>query len=326
MKLPNGYGSVYKLAGNRRKPWVARKTAAWNDKGQPVYIYVGYYRTRGEALQGLAEYNGYKLSVNPSEATLRLVYSSLQGLARHYKGAWKHFEPLYDIPIGDLTLPRIQAVFNHSGAPMTTQIYMKTLIHKCFTYAVRNEMIRPEKAAIVQWIEISAEKSRTLDRKVFTPEEIATLWAAEDPYERMPLLMIFSGMRIDELLSLRVEDVDTCFHVRHSKTPSGVRDIPIPEKLRPEVEYWKAKGTATLISTKRGVPMTYGSMRTNGYWKTAHLPHDCRHTCATLLAEANIDRRTVNAILGHKGTDLAEEVYTHISFEAMLAALEKICH
>ena len=24
-KLPNGYGSVYKLSGNRRKPWVAAK-------------------------------------------------------------------------------------------------------------------------------------------------------------------------------------------------------------------------------------------------------------------------------------------------------------
>ncbi len=28
-KLPNGYGSVYKLSGNRRKPWVAAKTFGW---------------------------------------------------------------------------------------------------------------------------------------------------------------------------------------------------------------------------------------------------------------------------------------------------------
>lgn len=326
MKLPNGYGSVYKLSGNRRKPWVARKTAAWNDKGQPVYIYVGYYRTRGEALQGLAEYNGYKLSSNPSETTLRLVYQALQGLTHHYTGAWKHLEPLYDIPLGSLNLQRIQAVFDRCEAPLTTQKYMKTLLTKCFTYAVRNEMIRPEKAAIVQWIEINAEKTRTVERRIFTKDEIAALWAAEDPYERLPLLMIFSGMRIDELLSLRSDDVDVSFHVRHSKTPSGIREIPIPEKLRPDVEYWKAKGTATLITTKRGLPMSYDSLRRYGYWKTAHLPHDCRHTCATLLAEANIDRRTVNAIMGHKGTDLAEEVYTHISFEAKLAALEKVCH
>lgn len=26
MKLPNGFGSVYKLPGKRRKPWAASKT------------------------------------------------------------------------------------------------------------------------------------------------------------------------------------------------------------------------------------------------------------------------------------------------------------
>ena len=30
MKLANGMGSVYKLSGRRRKPWVARKTKGWD--------------------------------------------------------------------------------------------------------------------------------------------------------------------------------------------------------------------------------------------------------------------------------------------------------
>ena len=29
MKLPNGFGSVYKLPGKRRKPWAASKTTGW---------------------------------------------------------------------------------------------------------------------------------------------------------------------------------------------------------------------------------------------------------------------------------------------------------
>lgn len=29
MKLPNGYGSVTKLSGNRRKPYLARVTLGW---------------------------------------------------------------------------------------------------------------------------------------------------------------------------------------------------------------------------------------------------------------------------------------------------------
>ena len=30
MKLPNGYGSVVKLSGKRRKPYQVRKTAGWH--------------------------------------------------------------------------------------------------------------------------------------------------------------------------------------------------------------------------------------------------------------------------------------------------------
>ena len=30
MKNANGMGSVYKLSGKRRKPWIARKTKEWH--------------------------------------------------------------------------------------------------------------------------------------------------------------------------------------------------------------------------------------------------------------------------------------------------------
>lgn len=30
MKLPNGYGSVVKLSGKRRKPWMVRKTTGYH--------------------------------------------------------------------------------------------------------------------------------------------------------------------------------------------------------------------------------------------------------------------------------------------------------
>lgn len=31
MRLPNGYGSVYKLSGNRRNPYAARITIDWEE-------------------------------------------------------------------------------------------------------------------------------------------------------------------------------------------------------------------------------------------------------------------------------------------------------
>ena len=74
MKLPNKYGSVYKLPGNRRKPWAVRKTKSWffdeNEKLKRTYEYIVYYETRPEALQALAEYNKNPFAIQ-SEITFK---------------------------------------------------------------------------------------------------------------------------------------------------------------------------------------------------------------------------------------------------------------
>ena len=57
MKNPNGYGSTYKLSGNRRKPWIARVTTGWDDEGKQLYYTVGYFESRSKAMAALAEYN-----------------------------------------------------------------------------------------------------------------------------------------------------------------------------------------------------------------------------------------------------------------------------
>ena len=56
MRQPNGFGSVYKLPGKRRKPWRVRKTKGWiidEETGQTrqEYINIGYYATRQDFSQ-----------------------------------------------------------------------------------------------------------------------------------------------------------------------------------------------------------------------------------------------------------------------------------
>lgn len=41
-----------------------------------------------------------------------------------------------------------------------------------------------------------------------------------------------------------------------------------------------------------------------------HLPHDERHTCATMLDNADISKVIIKKILGHAGKDVTEKVYT----------------
>ncbi|MDY4010309.1 MAG: hypothetical protein SOY60_01385, partial [Fusobacterium gastrosuis] len=61
LKNPNGTGSVYKLSGNRRKPWVAVKTVRWemteDDKVKQVKVTVGTYTTKNEAIAALGNFD-----------------------------------------------------------------------------------------------------------------------------------------------------------------------------------------------------------------------------------------------------------------------------
>lgn len=79
MKLPNSYGSVYKLSGKRRNPWAARKTVGWKQipekkKSYPIYQFVGYYSTRAEALQALAAFNEDPYDLHLDTITFAEVY------------------------------------------------------------------------------------------------------------------------------------------------------------------------------------------------------------------------------------------------------------
>ena len=55
-----------------------------------------------------------------------------------------------------------------------------------------------------------------------------------------------------------------------------------------------------------------------------HTPHDTRHTCISMLAEAHVDQTMIKKIVGHSGAmTLTERVYTHLDVNALLEAIKK---
>ena len=68
MKLPNGFGSVYKLPGNRRKPWAVRITISRKEGKDGLthwkYKYLGYYESQAAALTALTHYNENPYDMN----------------------------------------------------------------------------------------------------------------------------------------------------------------------------------------------------------------------------------------------------------------------
>ena len=103
MRLPNGYGTIYKLSGNRRRPWVVKKTIDGRQKP------LGYFPTREEAFAFLVSVN----RITPErEITFSSVYRSWS--LRHFESispssrsayeiSYRHLVPLHSVPFRRIT-------------------------------------------------------------------------------------------------------------------------------------------------------------------------------------------------------------------------------
>jgi hypothetical protein len=74
MRNPNGYGTVAKLSGKRRRPYIVKKTVGWNEKRQPIYDIIGYAETREAGNIMLAEYNRDPWDVDRAKITLQQLF------------------------------------------------------------------------------------------------------------------------------------------------------------------------------------------------------------------------------------------------------------
>ena len=115
-KRSNGSGSVYKLQGRRRKPWVAAITSYKNNIRKTIII--GYYATEKEASLVLAK-TDLKNIPTDFNSTLEEIYKawsrthfvdiskqSIEG----YEAAWKHLicchkKKIRDIKTDDFQYP-----------------------------------------------------------------------------------------------------------------------------------------------------------------------------------------------------------------------------
>lgn len=345
MRMPNGYGSIYKLSGNRRCPWAVRKTTGWKDNGQPIYEFIGFYPTRADALTALADYNKDPYDLQLSTITFADLYDKWsaehfqkisQSGVTSYTSVYGCCDRISRMRVVDIKLDHLQRTMDDSGKNSPTLKTMKNLFGLMWDYAVIHEILTPDKRDMIRYLDTSKPGNpNKMDRKPFTHEEIDRIWSMKDAndYITVLLIMIYSGVRIGELLELQKEDVhldDRWFYVKEAKTTAGIREVPIAEKIVPFMEKWISRSCTSLICSKKDAPLPYYTFRDN-YWKAImdildmdHRPHDTRHTTISLLTEAGVDERIIRKIVGHKGMGVTETVYTHLELPIKLEAINRI--
>ena len=171
-------------------------------------------------------------------------------------------------------------------------------------------------------------------------EQPAKLSTAEAKRDRAMLELLYaSGMRITELVSLNLGDVDTeggyvrCFGKGHKE-----RIIPIyeqaamaikkyTEETRPQLA--RNKTEQALFLNPRGERLTRQGFwqKIKEYAKSANLgaqvsPHTLRHSFATHMLSGGADLRAVQELLGHANISTTQ-VYTHLTTEHIRRTYEK---
>ena len=170
---------------------------------------------------------------------------------------------------------------------------------------------------------------RTLPDVLSPPEVVRLLDAAPPGRDRVLLQVIYAcGLRLGEVLHLRVTDIDSArmvVHVRHGKGGKD-RFVPLSVRLLAELRaYWQQHRPPTWLfpGATPGRPLNHSSVqrpfqhlvRTAGLSKRV-TPHTLRHSYATHLLEAGVDVVTVQRLLGHN--DLQTTVrYLHISTQRL---------
>jgi len=351
MKLPNGYGSVYKLSGKRRNPYIARKTTGWSidestGTAKQHYATIGYYPTRAAALQALADYNQHPYDIQTDTITFTGVYEKwseshfkeiVPSACRTWVSAYNHSAPLHNMRFKDIRANHLEQTIENANVGQSTKQRMKSLYNMLYKYALKYEICDKDYAALCDSVKRGKPE---IERIPFSDAEIALLWEnISFPFVDMVLIGIYSGFRPQELAILRVENIDLQQGtiIGGLKTDAGRnRVVPIHPAVYSLVESnynsAVAAGSPTLFNDEngqQGTQLTYDKYRGRfnkicKRFNLKHRPHDTRHTFITKAKTAGCNDYIIKLIVGHAIDDVTEKTYTHRTIEQLKQEMAKV--
>lgn len=339
LRLPNGFGSITKKSGRRRRPFEIRKFV---DGRQKV---IGYEATYESALAFLCEYNKNPLLFSPSEITFSELFTLVKAYLyprikphtqQSYTAAYNHLKRLYEKQFAKIRIGDLQSAIrdiHDNGVGYSTQKKARQVLHHMYSYAVKYEIIPPEKD-ISRYVDIDKDK-KIYKKTIFNTRQIYKLFRASDNrYAKMILMHMMLGTRPSEFLAIEKTDVklrQRYLIIRESKTEAGRnRIIPLHKQTLPFWIEFLAENNKFIACDEHGIHLNYSRFRTK-FDKTLielnikyHTPHECRHTLASLLNNVGANITASKRILGHASNDITEKHYTHKDLHQLKKAMDLI--
>ncbi len=228
----------------------------------------------------------------------------------------------------------------HKGIPLLNideeqiRIYLQGLVHQNRSSSYINQMINSIKF-YYEVVEQMPNRFYSIERpmkkeklpKVISAEEVQSIINNTNNIKHRCIvsLLYSAGLRRGELLSLKIEDIDSKRMVINVKDGKGRKDritLLSPSvliELRNYVLLWKPRPSNYLFESVSGEK--YSPTSINKVVREAAIkakirkkvtPHMLRHSFATHLLENGTDLRSIQVLLGHSSSNTTE-IYTQVA-------------
>ena len=331
MKNPNGYGSITKLTGNRRRPFMVRVSTGrefdFEKKiGRQKQAVLGYYASRSEAMIALAEYNKNPYKLDKAATTISDIWNLIKDTVDVSDNRKKVYKTCYDkyvsaignYKVKDVKANLLQDLINAIPHGYSTQSNVRAVLNHIFNHAIMSGIID---RSYMEYVKLDAQETQ-IERDLYTKEDIKSFWDHEGILEYdFTLMLLYQGMRIKELRDIAKENVnleECTITITEAKNEQSKRVIPIHKKVLPIIERYMASDDLLLTAINK---TTYESFVRD---KLSHKPYDARHTFASKANELGIPKLTIQRLMGHKPDSILEQAYIHLSMAELSTSLNMI--
>lgn len=216
----------------------------------------------------------------------------------------------------------------------TVKTFMKWLIQHNHVESTPSDFIKMKRVPRrLPFITSEEDMAILLDQPDPKLESEIWLWKRD---KAMFEILYSSGLRVSELINLKLNDVNTSTHMVRVIAGKGNRDrnIPLGSKACEAIKVWlsyrikKNPESDFLFVNHYGRPIQTRQVRNRinvqaarcGIKEHMH-PHLFRHCFATHLLSASQDIRAVQEMLGHADIN-STEIYTHVDFNSLAKAYD----